>query len=300
MSIVPLPGVLRIEPASACNFKCRHCPTGLDLNPNIGIMTMETFEKIYARISKHRFRVIVPYHGGEPLLNKNFFVMAKRLKSLCGFMKTTTNGSALTENNIDKLLDCGVDLVIISLDGNSIAENDQIRVRADGKKILNSLKVLIQKKIETRNPLQIRVSGIIIPDSIEEIKNPPKTPAYITEFLGDLCGFIEIKMQYSQIWPGMIPLIPLKQPKPSNNFCDNVESTITIRWDGTVVPCCYDLTTISPMGNILDEDLESIWNNDKYRKLREGINSFNPPILCQGCVELYPQNYMVKQDIKIT
>lgn len=261
---------------------------------------METFEKIYARISKHRFRVIVPYHGGEPLLNKNFFVMAKRLKSLCGFMKTTTNGSALTENNIDKLLDCGVDLVIISLDGNSIAENDQIRVRADGKKILNSLKVLIQKKIETRNPLQIRVSGIIIPDSIEEIKNPPKTPAYITEFLGDLCGFIEIKMQYSQIWPGMIPLIPLKQPKPSNNFCDNVESTITIRWDGTVVPCCYDLTTISPMGNILDEDLESIWNNDKYRKLREGINSFNPPILCQGCVELYPQNYMVKQDIKIT
>ena len=297
---IPLPGVLRIEPSSACNFKCRHCPTGLDLNPNTGIMSMETFEKIFTKVSKYRFRAIVMYHGGEPLLNKNFFIMAKRLKPLCGFMKTVNNGSALTEKNIDQILDSSLDQVVISLDGNSIEENNRIRVNADGRKTLQSIKSLILKKISKNSPLQIRISGIIIPETIEETQKPPGPPAYITDFLGDLCQYVEIKMQYSEVWAGMNSFIPLKQPYPVNNFCDHVVSTITIRWDGTVVPCCYDLTTLSPMGNILDDDLETIWNNDKYGELRESIESFDPPKLCRGCNVLYPQNYMVKKDIKIT
>ncbi len=261
---------------------------------------METFEKIFARISKYKFRVIVPYHGGEPMLNKNFFTMAKRLKTLCGFMKTTTNGSVLTNSNMEKLLDSGVDLVVISLDGDSIEENDSIRVGADGEKILHSIKHLISKKVEKNSPMQIRISSVIIPQTLEETHNPPKPRKYITDFLGDLCQFVEFKTHYSQVWPGMAHLITLKQPRPTNNFCDNVVSTVTIRWDGTVVPCCYDLTTISPMGNILDEDLETIWNNYRYQKLREDILAFEPPRLCQGCMELYPQNFMVKKDIKIT
>ena len=259
---------------------------------------METFDKIFAKISKYRFRVIVPYHGGEPMLNKNFFTMAKRLRLLCEFMKTTTNGSVLTENNIDKLLDSGVDLVVISMDGNSIQENNRIRVNANGEKILNSIRSLILKKLAKSSPLQIRISGIIIPETIEEILQPPAPPAYITDFLGDLRKFIEIKMYYSEVWTRMNYFIPTKQPHPANNFCDNITSTITIRWDGTVVPCCYDLTSRSPMGNILTEDLETIWNNTKYKELREAIVSFDPPPLCQGCNVLYPQNYMIKKDIK--
>lgn len=261
---------------------------------------METFEKIYARISKYKFRVIVMYHGGEPLLNKNFFAMAKKLRPLSEFMKTVSNGSALTEKNIDQVLDSGLDQIVVSLDGNSIQENNRIRVNADGEKILNNIKNLVLKKLASNSPLQIRISGTIIPETIEETAKPPKPPTYITDFLGDLCRFIEIKMQYSEVWTGLNLFVPTKQPHPSNNFCDNIESTITIRWDGTVVPCCYDLTSRSPMGNILDEDLETIWNNVKYKELRESILSFNPPALCQGCNILYPQNYMIKKDVKIT
>ena len=94
-------------------------------------------------------------------------------------------------------------------------------------------------------------------------------------------------------------MIQLKQPKPTQNFCDSVVNVMTIRWDGTVVPCCYDLTTIMPLGNLLEEELEDIWNNERYGKLREDIASFEPPKLCQGCVVLYPQNYMTKKDIQL-
>jgi len=69
----PFPKVLRLEPASSCNFHCIHCPTGLNLNSSLGIMSEQTFSQIYEQIKKFRFRMIVLYHGGEPFLNKNFF-----------------------------------------------------------------------------------------------------------------------------------------------------------------------------------------------------------------------------------
>src|SRR3989344_6572347 len=107
--ILPFPPVIRIEPAASCNFKCIHCPTGLDMSPT-GVMSIETFDKIVLNlegiIAERRkqfdttgqldypesplFRAIVLYHGGEPLLNKNFIEMVRRSKQLAKFVKTVT------------------------------------------------------------------------------------------------------------------------------------------------------------------------------------------------------------------
>ena len=42
----------------------------------------------------------------------------------------------------------------------------------------------------------------------------------------------------------------------------NTENTITIRSNGDVVPCCYDLTSKLVMGNIRENSLAQIWNGD--------------------------------------
>ena len=96
------------------------------------------------------------------------------------------------------------------------------------------------------------------------------------------------------VWPGM----PVKvQSKPDFNFCSHVTQDITIRSNGDVVPCCYDLVNKMPMGNVLREDLETIWNNKDYQNLRRDIEELNPPDLCQGCPVLYNFQPMVKSDI---
>ena len=87
--------------------------------------------------------------------------------------------------------------------------------------------------------------------------------------------------------------------KPNNNFCDHVINTITIRANGDVVPCCYDITTMMPMGNVLNQSLEEIWQSKKFAGLRKSIAEFKPPRLCQGCEVLYPKAIMTKKDIKI-
>ncbi|MCX7013635.1 MAG: radical SAM protein [Candidatus Sumerlaeota bacterium] len=51
--------------------------------------------------------------------------------------------------------------------------------------------------------------------------------------------------------------------------------------DGWVRPCC--VATGIGMGNLLERDLMTIWNNRHYRRLRRAINSNNPPGFCRGC-----------------
>ena len=99
---------------------------------------------------------------------------------------------------------------------------------------------------------------------------------------------LDFKASYAIIWPGMKPRT--NPPLPVNNFCDQVVNTISIRWNGDVVPCCYDLVSMMVMGNVLKDDPEEIWNNKKYRQLREDIHSFNPPELCKNCEVLTTRN----------
>lgn len=56
-----------------------------------------------------------------------------------------------------------------------------------------------------------------------------------------------------------------------SSFCDHLYSTLTIRANGDVVPCCYDLTSEFVIGNIRNESLETIIYSDKRSALISSI-----------------------------
>jgi len=304
-NILPFPQVVRIEPAASCNFKCIHCPTGLDMSPT-GIMSPETFTKVVSSLEKvitkqgHLFKVIVLYHGGEPLLNKNFFEMVRISKKLAGFVKTVTNGSKLNNEVIQKIIDSGLDHIEVSLDGISAGENDKIRINHVGatfdsisKQVIALIKMRRQKGKQTP---KVFISNTQIPETTEQTVNEPQEPQYILDAFKDVADDITCKCAWAMVWPGM----PVKtQNRPDFNFCIHVVQDITIRSNGDVVPCCYDLINKMPMGNILLEDLETLWNNQNYQNLRKDVEDFNPPNLCRGCPMLYNFKPMTKSDIFI-
>lgn len=77
-----LPEVVRIEPASTCNLRYIHCPTGIDRSITRGLMTEETFEIVLRNLRELKHRVVVMYHGGEPFLNKHIFEWISAIKSM--------------------------------------------------------------------------------------------------------------------------------------------------------------------------------------------------------------------------
>lgn len=295
----PFPKVLRLEPASACNFKCVHCPTGLDMNPNVGIMGMDVFDRIFERIKKYRFRVIAMYHGGEPFLNKNFFEIAKKLRLLADRIELNSNASTLSDKLIGQILTADIiDRISFSIDGNSPEENDRIRVGANFQRIALNIKKLITARngLGLKRP-RIYIANTQIPETLAHVGNIA-VPQFLLDTFKEVESDISYKCTYSLIWAGMS--IKPGSTQPDNNHCDHIVNTFTIRANGDVVPCCYDLTTEMLMGNVLEQSPKEIWQNKKYVGLRKSIASFNPPKLCQGCEVLYPKAFMTSKDIKIT
>jgi len=283
--IRPFPKILRIEPASSCNFKCVHCPTGLNLNESLGIMSEETFNQIFEQIKHHRFDTIVLYHGGEPMLNKRFFDMAKKLKPITNKLRTTTNGSLLDDKVIEKFLELEFDEIDISLDGSSPEENDLIRIGGDYNKITKK----VIKLIKLKNKRNLKVPKMTIANA--QIPSDANTdakasvPKHLIDTFKEVLNDVKFSPFYTIQWPGMPEKLDIIE-KPKGNFCDHVVNTISIRWNGDVVPCCYDLVNMMVMGNVLDKKIDAIWNNKKYLKLRKDIDEFNPPDLCKNCFVL--------------
>lgn len=288
------PKILRIEPASSCNFRCIHCPTGQDLNPSLGIMSENTFNKIYEKISKYSFKVIVLYHGGEPFLNRNFIDIIKKLKPLTDTIKTVTNGSLLDDLLIEQIIDSGIDIVEFSLDGVSPEENDKIRIGSNFQKIAENIKklIILRNSRNLKKP-QIYISNAQILSKSHQLDDI-KVPQYLQDTFREISDDIEYKLVYMMSWPGMN--LNTQPAKLENNFCDHIVNTFTIRWNGDVVPCCFDLINMMVMGNAVNENLEDIWNNEKYQNLRNDIKNFNPPELCKNCIVLSSKKRVLAKD----
>jgi radical SAM protein with 4Fe4S-binding SPASM domain len=292
------PHVLRIEPASKCNLSCAHCPTGTIEIPR-GIMSDEIFLRVLKDVKENQkfIKVIVLYHGGEPLLNKNFFKYIERLKSIKSdfYIKTVSNGMAINEKIADKILQSQLDLIEFSLDGNSALESEYVRRQSKTKKIVENIQLLIEKRNEIGNQ---KLKIAIVSTQFHRNKSaPPVMPASVPKWLKEIFNDTVIySANYALKWPHMADIGEfdfLNTSGPDTNACDHVESTITVRSDGSVVPCCYDLTTQLPMGNIQNASLREIWSGNKYTELRNSISSGKFISICGDCATVKQPIYLV-------
>jgi radical SAM protein with 4Fe4S-binding SPASM domain len=64
--------------------------------------------------------------------------------------------------------------------------------------------------------------------------------------------------------------------------CPVLRRSSVINWDGEVVPCCIDLYSDYPMGNILEEPFSKIWKNWRYAMFRLR-NHAGKVAICKNC-----------------
>ena len=297
MKIPHFPKVIRIEPASQCNLMCSHCPTGT-IDMNRGIMDHQVFEKILGEIKRYKdyVKVIVLYHGGEPLLNKKMFDMIEQLKKFKSdlFIKTVSNGMALNEKNSDKILNSNLDLIEFSLDGNSAKESEEIRIGSKTDKILSNIYYLLKKRDLKKSKLKVEITTTQFFDP-KKPKKKPTAPNWLKKVFENFnVGF---KPTFAYLWPH----IDLKnkysifhQDNGEKNYCDHIINTISIRANGDVVACCYDLTSKLVTGNINKNSIKNIWDGQKYLILRSQIENNTPPKICSKCSVIRPNYYILK------
>lgn len=114
------------ETTRNCNLSCVHCRASATRGPYEGELDTAEGLRLLDQIAEAG-RVIVILTGGEPLLRKDIFDLARYGTRLGLRMVMAPNGTLITESIARRLAEAGIQRLSISLDGASAETHDEFR-----------------------------------------------------------------------------------------------------------------------------------------------------------------------------
>lgn len=293
-----------IEPTNYCNLHCPACPTGNNsLKRKKGFLTFQNFKKIMDDIGDYTLNLLL-YNLGEPLLNKDIYKMIKYAKTKRPIrVVISTNATTIkTKKDAQKLIDSGLDHLIISLDGATQKTLNKYRVGANLKQIKQAIKLIVdlKKELKTTKPL-IEIQFIVMRHNEQEIpaikKIAKETGVDILSlktFNANLYGkakkgqankFLKFIPKNKIFTRYQIKGKRLSLTEQKLYRCNRPYYGVTINWDGDVVACCYDYEGFYNFGNVFKKSIKEIWHSEKYNNFRKQLlkNRKKMPI-CRECL----------------
>lgn len=147
-----------IEVTNICNLNCSTCMRNV-WNEPLGMMDILTFERILESIKEIHPKPLVFIGGyGEPLAHSKFLEMVTALRNEDFQVEFITNGTQLTDQIINKLIDLNVQRMWVSIVGATPSSYADIRLGDALPQVLENLSLfqrLKQKKTRSRPRLGI-------------------------------------------------------------------------------------------------------------------------------------------------
>ena len=158
------PFFLRVEVSPSCNLRCPGC---IFSNGNGSgdkhdhrkekMMSFDLFKKSVDAFLPYLIKANL-YDEGEPLLNSDIFRMINYLHiNDVGTCISSNFSLKLTDRYLEELLSCGLDHLIVAVDGATQDVYAKYRVGGDLSLVLDNLERLTLLKKKTGSPLQIEI-----------------------------------------------------------------------------------------------------------------------------------------------
>lgn len=292
------PASYLIETGNICNLRCPFCHTGVGTagRPK-GMLKLDRFVSLFNKIAPYAKQVGL-YNWGEPFLNQDILAMVAMVAGK-GISPYLSSHFSLHGLDHEAIVLSGLSALIVALDGTTQSSYEKYRRGGEMGLVLRNIKELqeAKRKLKRANPYLLwrfcvnkyneheqaeaeKVAAELGIDIVFEYmdvwnddweslahKNKVRLPETMKH---------SEKKQYAEA-KRSLP-IPIDQivlhPDLVSNVCDQVFKMMVINWDGDVYPCCrvYDKNAV--LGNLFEEDLLELWNNDAYKRCREYLFNY--------------------------
>lgn len=273
------PELFQIEPTNYCNLKCPMCPHDL-MTREVGFMDLDLYRSVIQQV--RRYSASVRLHNmGESLLHRqiNEFISYAEENGLSTIL--STNASALTPRVSEKIIDAGLDEILISFDGASKEIYEFCRAGARYERVLANIDQFLKLR-ERRRGSSPKVTMSLI--------DMPMTKGDISEFMRRWQPKVDkVRIKPPRNWDGssarINELVGIPGQYPSGPPCSRLWTSLVVLWDGRVVPCCMDFDAKVVLGNLKEKTLAEIFNDLPMQNLRAlHVNDQAcKSDLCKGC-----------------
>ena len=273
---IPFPKKFAVEICSECNLSCAMC-----YQPGMkrakGVMPFELWKKCADEIADVSPGTECWFSFcGEPLLEPErltrFIAYGKSigLRSL----NVNTNGMLLTREVSEMLLDSGVDLVVIGIDGFRKETYERIRLGGERDVVYRNAEDFLRARDARGGGPEIQVQFIEMDENEDEL-------AEFTSYWLQRGAVAKIRHQLS--WGGTFET-RLQVSDDDRIPCPWALTMMHVFWNGYVPRCPGDYEGQEGSGNVYDESLRALWGNlAVYRKLHLERRFDELPERCLTC-----------------
>jgi radical SAM protein with 4Fe4S-binding SPASM domain len=141
-----LPKVIEIEPSESCNFRCRMCHVSYMPNTPRPLLPAAALDRLPDLTGTH----LIIGSGFEPLMNKEYGLLIRKLAERHASLEIVTNASLLDGEILDRLADADLRYVTFSFDGIRKATYEHIRRNANFEQVVENI-VTARNRLKTRH-----------------------------------------------------------------------------------------------------------------------------------------------------
>lgn len=304
--VVPLdtPFALNLFPSNVCNFKCSYCAQSVGrtylermYQMKGEMMSLPMVEQIIAQSQAfpRPYKLISFMGHGEPLCNQELPQMIKHIKQagIADRVDIITNASLLTRQTAEALIDAGLDVLRVSLQGiTSESYYKTCGVKIDFEQFLSQLQYFYEIKGACK--LFVKTMNVTLegeaPEKFYRMFDHCTDRMFIDQvkpvyqgvtYSGETCDLTENRYGHGH---------------DKREVCAQPFYMLSIWPDGQVAPCCA-IYKANPLGNIKASTLFQMWNSDsllRFRKLHLNCARNTDPACRQCCA---PDDVQLEADV---
>lgn len=294
------PTHVQLEPTNVCNLECVLCPVTEGLGRPVRHMELRTFEKLIDELGQYVFITLL-WDWGEPFLNPAIYDMIAYAKNRKIGVISSTNGHVFaTGDHAERLVDSGIDYIIVAVDGVTQETYEQYRQRGD----LATVKAGIERIVEARRALHsstplIDLRFVVMKHNehqIPQLNELCRSVGVDALTLRTLCTYDDGEYCVTEVdGSAFVPENPAYQPftlDPQSqsrvrrmvNPCKVLWNNPAVHSDGKVFPCTFDPHGRTPLGDLGETGFGDIWRGPAYRELRRRFRTeYQALTLCRDC-----------------
>lgn len=293
------PRFFQVETTRLCNARCPFCAID-KWDKSVPMMSDSLWDKIADELIEYRdwIRFVDLQRAGEPLLDVQLYDRVERLKKGgVNYVMIATNASGLNEVNARRLLEAGIDEVMLSIDSVVKDKYEQLRVGLKYEQVMENIRRYFRLRDEIAPASRVRVRAVCVYDE-KNAEDRMEMDAW-EEFWGALTQpHDRVYMKRLHSWGNQVAV------DGAPDMTDTVYHPCIIPWStmhitamGTVALCPHDYDGVARLGDINTQSIKEVWTGMKLAEVRRlhASGERNQINFCVGC-RSFDEDHSMEKD----